>query len=291
MHCTNCGQEIEEGALRCSACHRFSSAFWLTIFSAAAWLAVGAIFYEIFARLLPVTATLFASAGFPLSRGFRILILVSNFVHLAGPLLILVAIVILFLVLYGLGSPKLGRVLAVVACLMLVSTAAFLVVNSHYLYSVVGYVQAASWAESNQVSELEALDLTHRTIAAEFRYRELHPKEGFTCQWDSLEPLGGPPLKGSVSQKYFNGSLESGDYLFSLSHCSRKPVSKYQLAAAPAPDAGYGVKVDAYCSDGSGMVYWSADGKAGSCLKARTPIAKWPQGAAPPWVVPKDSVR
>ncbi len=61
-----------------------------------------------------------------------------------------------------------------------------------------------------------------------------------------------------------------GIYKLSLRARAGNPATQYELTTVP--DAAFGTdfsKAAAYCSDGSGEVFFAADGKAEPCLRAR----------------------
>jgi type IV pilus assembly protein PilA len=112
-----------------------------------------------------------------------------------------------------------------------------------------------------------------RTInTAEVSYATSFPAVGFTC---TLPDLGGMGSGGGPTEHQamlLDPRLASGrknGYVFALSGCGRTPVSKYSVTAAPA-DPGSGTR--AFCSDESGVIRFSADGKASSCLAAGRPL-------------------
>jgi TonB family protein len=95
-------------------------------------------------------------------------------------------------------------------------------------------------------------------VAAEKSYQSANG--GFGC---TLSALGGA---GNAGHNYlYDSQLASGKkngYVFAISGCD---ASHYQLVAEPAvPDSGQ----RAFCSDESGTVRASADGKAATCLSS-----------------------
>jgi hypothetical protein len=58
-------------------------------------------------------------------------------------------------------------------------------------------------------------------------------------------------------------------YVFALSGCDGSPAARYSVSAVPA-DPSSGTR--AFCSDESGVIRSSADGKAESCLSAGKPL-------------------
>ncbi len=107
---------------------------------------------------------------------------------------------------------------------------------------------------------------------AEVSYAATYPAHGFTC---ILSDLGGMGSGGGPTEHQamlIDPRLAYGrknGYVFVLSGCDGTPASKYSISAAPA-DPGSGTR--AFCSDESGVIRFSADGKADSCLNSGKPL-------------------
>jgi len=67
-------------------------------------------------------------------------------------------------------------------------------------------------------------------------------------------------------------ALASGNrsgYVFAITGCDVPPASRYRTTAIPAdPDS----EMRAFCSDESGVIRYSTDGKAASCLSEGVPL-------------------
>jgi hypothetical protein len=118
-------------------------------------------------------------------------------------------------------------------------------------------------------ADLRARDATLRVINAEYRFRDLHAAEGFSCDLKSLKSLGGPSNDDQPFWKPRKPNTIFVDfYTLSLGACQGQPVTKYEISTFPDPAVQNG-KIAAYCSDGSGTLYFSTDGKSETCLAGR----------------------
>jgi hypothetical protein len=150
--------------------------------------------------------------------------------------------------------------------------AAIVVADGRYLYSF--WPGFNEWIEQTHAQDAEsrALDSTGRVIIAEFRYRDLHPKIGFTCDLEPLASLGGSEISDRHECKANEWYTMTTDfYTLSLRACKGQPATKYEVSVALNPGPAF-AKPMAYCSDGSGALYCAADGKSETCLTARTPL-------------------
>jgi hypothetical protein len=272
MYCVNCGQETVDTVARCSRCGFFSRTSWLIIFTVAVWLAILAMNYAVFVNLFPALMTLYASADAEIPRVIFWQISWANRAELYG----LLVLPILWISVFGLASrsgrfPNLGGAIAVFTCLGLVFMVIVTVADCRHLLSIAPSVNDFIERITNQDAELRALDSTRRVIIAEFRYQALHPKTGFTCDLGSLVSLGGPVISNHADREANQPDTISDVYKLSLRSCQGQPVTRYEVSAAFDPSFGQR-KVVAYCSDESGVVYSSADGKSETCLTARTPL-------------------
>jgi hypothetical protein len=273
MYCANCGKEIGGSTLRCPGCRHLSMASWLTLFNVVAWVAIVPMTYAVFSRLVPALECILAGLQSDISLAWRLVLESSNIISVFWlPMFVVLAGPVLGLAIATSQFPKLGRALVLIGCLGLISMTTLVFADCHYLLSVARTLGERIGPINDKATELNALDSTHRVIVAEFRYRELHPKTGFTCDLESLESLGGPAISGHPNQKANESHLVISDYyLLSLGTCNGQPVTKYEVAAVPR-FGGYDRVLSAYCSDGSGAVYSSADGKGETCLTARAPL-------------------
>jgi hypothetical protein len=244
--------------------------FWLFFFTVVAWLAILAMNYAMFICLIPRLAITIAGLGLALSKFMILNISWANFLVTYGLPICVVLLILIPRLAKSFGRlPRLGRATTVVSSLTLVFMAAIVAVDGRYL--VMQWPAVEKWGEeiSYESSALKGLNATRSVIVAEYRYRELHPKVGFTCDLDSLELLGGP-AKGDQPIPWTNrpNTRIIDIYTLSLGACQDQPVAKYKVSATPDP----AYKEAAYCSDGSGAMYSAADGRSETCLTARTPL-------------------
>jgi hypothetical protein len=139
--------------------------------------------------------------------------------------------------------------------------------NTESLASAPSALTAMSAAnESAAVGGIRTLNTAEVSYAATFS------AAGFTC---TLSDLGGMGSGGSPTERQammIDPRLASGrknGYIFVLSGCDGTPASRYSISAVPA-DSSSGTR--AFCSDESGVIRFSADGKANSCLTAGKPL-------------------
>jgi type IV pilus assembly protein PilA len=109
---------------------------------------------------------------------------------------------------------------------------------------------------------------------AQVIYSRAFPERGFTC---TLSTLGVSETQGDPSPEHammIDDSLASGNrngYIFSITGCDIPPASRYRATAVPAdPSSG----MLAFCSDESGVIRYSADGHAATCLSEGVPTEK-----------------
>ena len=130
------------------------------------------------------------------------------------------------------------------------------------------------WLKGQRMSDSAAAVASVRTIiTAQMAYAASYPAVGFTC---SLANLGSEGIRpGSRKQQpnelhamLIDDELASGQksaYKFSLSGCTTPPATRFVITAVPQTSlAGQ----RAYCSDESGIIRYSLDGKAETCLAA-----------------------
>jgi hypothetical protein len=121
-------------------------------------------------------------------------------------------------------------------------------------------------------NETTAVNGVRLLNTAEVTYAAAYPGHGFTC---SLSDLGGMGGGGGVNEHQamlIDPRLAHGKkngYVFTMSGCDGSPASKYFISAAPA-DSDSGTR--AFCSDESGVIRFSEDGKTASCLTAGKPL-------------------
>jgi hypothetical protein len=250
--------------------------FWLALLNGVAWLAILATNYALIAHLLPVMGSIGARLDNEISPMMRLQLSWAHILRQYGLLTgVIISPLLVLLVRRQSKAGKLRRLVRRMAgwgCAGLVIMMIALVVNSHSLLSLWGGVDAWMEQTSNEGAESRALDSTRRVIIAEYRYRELHPDQGYTCDLDSLAALGGPAKGTLPNWKATEPSTISMDlYTLSLRSCQGQPVARYEVAAIPETEQSY-KRIPAYCSDGSGALYLAADGKSETCLAARKPV-------------------
>lgn len=134
------------------------------------------------------------------------------------------------------------------------------------------------WMKGQRSLDSAAAISSMRTvITAQMAYAASYPGVGFTCTLANLGSEGIRP--GSRKQQpnelhamLIDNALASGEkigYRFILSGCGGPPATRFALTAVPATTLG-GQR--AYCSDESGIIRYSADGKAETCLASGKPL-------------------
>jgi hypothetical protein len=98
-------------------------------------------------------------------------------------------------------------------------------------------------------------------IAAERQYAERFQAAGFTCDFHQLEQTG-------IVDKVFASGVRSG-YRYELQGCdATTPVSRFSVSAVPTTKGKTGDF--AFCTNQEGLLWYSKDGSADECFKART---------------------
>jgi len=112
-----------------------------------------------------------------------------------------------------------------------------------------------------------------RTInTAQVAYAAAYPTHGFTCTLSDLGGMGGGSGTDEHHALLLEPRLSNGrknGYIFKLSNCNGTPAATYSVTAVPA-DATAGTR--AFCSDQSGVVRYSLDGSADTCLSTGQPL-------------------
>ena len=115
--------------------------------------------------------------------------------------------------------------------------------------------------EASAVSGIRAI------TTAEHAYSAAYPDIGYSCSLSSLGPpaSGQPPTStgSDILDPVISAGTKSG-YSFALSNCTGTPFSNYQSSAVPITVGGSGQR--AFCSDGTGVIQYSVDGVAASCI-------------------------
>ncbi|MFZ1130291.1 MAG: hypothetical protein WBV31_02680 [Terriglobales bacterium] len=114
-------------------------------------------------------------------------------------------------------------------------------------------------------SDTSTLTALRKILKAESTYAATYPAVGYTC---SLSDLGGFGASEPNERQamLIDIGLVSGKhqgYSFSLSGCAGTPAASFQLTATPIGNS-YGRR--AFCSDRSGIIRFSTDGQAATCL-------------------------
>jgi hypothetical protein len=125
--------------------------------------------------------------------------------------------------------------------------------------------------QSSNKSGNEALVVSalHTIVTAENTYATTYRNVGYTCALMELDGFGGGE-RNEHQAMLINAGLAGGKrygYVFTVSQCAG--ASSFQLTAAPNSN-NFGQR--AYCTDQTGVVRYSADGNAASCVKNGTPL-------------------
>lgn len=120
------------------------------------------------------------------------------------------------------------------------------------------------------VNEASAISAMRTILSAETTYAATYG-HGYTC---SLSDLGGT---GALERNDHQAMLieprlangKKNGYHFALTGCSGGSAPHFSLTAVPAETAG-GMR--AFCSDESGLMRFSSDGNAASCMSAGMPL-------------------
>jgi hypothetical protein len=107
-------------------------------------------------------------------------------------------------------------------------------------------------------------------LAAEVTYTSTYGSVGYTCTLSDLDGFGGGERNEHQAMLISSGlaSGKKNGYVFTLSGCSGTPATGFRLTAAPNGNS-FGRR--AFCADQSGVIRYSADGAAATCLSAGTP--------------------
>jgi type IV pilus assembly protein PilA len=138
--------------------------------------------------------------------------------------------------------------------------------NPEFLDSV-GKNLMRSRIAANSASALGSLRALHR---AEVEYASKYPAVGYTCSLANLGPGGtaaGTEKQPSETRAMLiDNILASGrknGYRFAISNCGPPPASRFTITAIPET-APPGQR--AFCTDESGALRYSRDGRAETCL-------------------------
>jgi prepilin-type N-terminal cleavage/methylation domain-containing protein len=116
-------------------------------------------------------------------------------------------------------------------------------------------------------NEASAVNSVRTITTAETTYSSTYPTVGYTCSLPDLGPPAGGAAYSSTGAGILDSVLAGGQkagYSFSLSNCTGSPVATYTTTAIPLNPGGSGVR--AFCSSTPGVIQYSSDGQAATCL-------------------------
>jgi prepilin-type N-terminal cleavage/methylation domain-containing protein len=121
-------------------------------------------------------------------------------------------------------------------------------------------------------NEAAAVSAVRAITTAEHAYAQSYPEYGFTCSLGEL----GPPPSGQPFSTAAAGILDpvvslgaKSGYSFAIIGCgSTTPRYSFQSTGVPKVVGQTGQR--AFCSDNSGVIYFSDDGVAATCFSTKT---------------------
>jgi hypothetical protein len=122
--------------------------------------------------------------------------------------------------------------------------------------------------EQNEANEGAAQNRVNSIAATETSYVAQHPDLGYTCTLANLFPQEQTAENGA-SAFAEDASEESNGYRFAITGCVGTPASKFRVSAVPT-DADAGQKT--FCSDASGTLKFTTDGKSSTCFSEGQPV-------------------
>jgi hypothetical protein len=122
--------------------------------------------------------------------------------------------------------------------------------------------------EQNEANEGAAQNRVNAIAASETGYAAQHPDLGYTCTLANLFPQV-PATENEPSPYAEDASEESNGYRFAITGCVGTPASKFRVSAVPS-DADAGQKT--FCSDASGTLKFTTDGKSSTCFSEGQPV-------------------
>jgi hypothetical protein len=132
--------------------------------------------------------------------------------------------------------------------------------------------------EQNEANESAAQNRVNNIAASETSYATQHPDIGYTCTLANLFPQEAATENGP-SPFAEDASEESNGYRFAITSCGGTPASKFRVSAVPT-DADARQKT--FCSDASGTLRFTTDGKSSTCFSRGQPVN--PPGPSPPMI-------
>jgi len=130
---------------------------------------------------------------------------------------------------------------------------------------------AKSVKQNQAANQPPAVAAIKNINTAEVTYAATYPTRGYTCLLSDLDGFGAGGTNEHQAMLIDSGlaSGKKAGYVFSLTGCTGAPVKQYKISAVPVdPRAG----LRAYCSDETGVIRYSSDGKAASCLGSGLPL-------------------
>ena len=132
--------------------------------------------------------------------------------------------------------------------------------------------------EQNEANEGAAQSRVSNIAVSETSYATQHPNIGYTCTLATLFPQT-PATENGPSPFAEDASEESNGYRFAISGCVGTPATKFRVSAVPT-EADAGQKT--FCSDASGTLKFTTDGKSSTCFSQGQPVN--PPGPPPPMI-------
>lgn len=128
-----------------------------------------------------------------------------------------------------------------------------------------------AWNGMRASNESAALGQVRAINRAETTYAATYTGHGFTCTLSDMGGMGGGEQNEHqamlLDPRLANG--RKNGYVFTVTGCDGTPATRYKIAATPAdPNSG----ARAFCSDESGVMRFSVDGKAATCMSAGQPL-------------------
>jgi len=120
-------------------------------------------------------------------------------------------------------------------------------------------------------SDAMVLAAMRTILTAEVTYFSSYPAVGFTCSLSSLDGFGGGQPNEHQAM-LINSGLASGKrygFVFTLFGCGGPPATGFHLTAAPN---GNTLGKKAFCADQSGVIRFSKDGNAATCMASGAPV-------------------
>jgi hypothetical protein len=130
---------------------------------------------------------------------------------------------------------------------------------------------AKSMKQNKAASQPPAVAAIRNNNTAEVTYAATYPARGYTCLLSDLDGFGAGGTNEHQAMLIDSGlaSGKKAGYIFSLNGCTGVPAKHYTISAVPVDPSAH---LRAYCSDESGVIRYSSDGKAANCLGSGMPI-------------------